>query len=255
MKDLVNDLMKNMTESQLWKSIFRHGYEDTSRNKVQQVRANVFLHLHPPRIEPHALKFKFTWCMGGITFLLFLIETFTGVLLMFYFRPVTEYAYLDIKYFMFDVPYGIVLRNVHRWGAHAMVATVMFHMLRVFLTGSYKKPREFNWVIGVNALVLTLLLSFSGYLLPWDQLAFWAITVGTNMVKATPFVGFQGPFAIDGITKYNDATYMLLGGTEVGAATLMRFYVLHIMVFPLVLAALIAVHFWRIRKDGFSGPL
>lgn len=195
-----------------------------------------------------ALKVRFTWCMGGITFFLFLVETVTGLLLMFYYRPVTEYAYLDMKYLEFDVPFGILLRNLHRWAAHLMVVTVMLHMLRVFLTGSYKPPREFNWVVGVKLLVLTFLLSFTGYLLPWDQLSYWAITVGTNMIGAAPFLGHDGPFSL--LDKHNDIRFLILGGAEIGGNALLRFYVLHIFVLPLLVTVFITVHFWRIRKDG-----
>ena len=192
--------------------------------------------------------------MGGITFFLFIVEVITGILLMFYYRPVTEYAYLDMKYLEFDVPFGLVLRNLHRWAAHLMIATIMLHMLRVFHTGSYKPPREFNWVIGVTLLVLTFLLSFTGYLLPWDQLAYWAITVGTNMIRAMPFIGHEGPFSF--VNKYNDIRFLLLGGTEIGANALLRFYVLHIVALPATALVFICVHFWRIRKDGgISGPL
>jgi len=245
---------KRITNSRIYKSIFRHGYEDTDKNKVLQIRSNIFLHIHPTQIPPHAKKIRFTWCMGGMTFFLFLIEVVTGILLMFYFRPVTEYAYLDMKYLEFDVPFGIILRNVHRWAAHLMVATILLHMLRVFLTGSYKPPREFNWVVGVNLLVITFLLSFTGYLLPWDQLAYWAITVGTNMMQAMPFLGHEGPFAL--VDRYHDVRFLLLGGTEIGANALLRFYVLHIMVLPAAAALFIGVHFWRIRKDGgISRPL
>jgi quinol-cytochrome oxidoreductase complex cytochrome b subunit len=245
---------EKVRNSQVWKSIFRHGYEDTARNRILQIKSNIFLHIHPTHIPPHATKIRFTWCMGGITFFLFIVEVITGIFLMFYYRPVTEYAYLDIKYLEFDVPFGLILRNVHRWAAHLMVFTVMLHMLRVFLTGSYKPPREFNWVIGVILLVTTLLLSFTGYLLPWDQLAYWAITVGTNMVRATPFIGHEGPFAL--VDKYHDIRFLLLGGTEIGSNALLRFYVLHIMVLPAIGAIFIAVHFWRIRKDGgISRPL
>ena len=134
---------------------------------------------------------RYTWCAGGITFFLFLVLTFTGLLLMFYYRPTVEYAFVDILDLREQVPFGI-MREVHRWGAHAMVITVWIHMFRVFITGSYKPPREFNWVIGVILLVLTLLLSFTGYLLPWDQLAIWAITVGSNMASATPLLGHPG---------------------------------------------------------------
>src|SRR3989338_3315708 len=141
--------------------------------------------------------------------------------------------------------------------------TVWLHMLRVFMTGSYKPPREFNWGVGVILLVLTLLLSFSGYLLPFDQLAMWAVTVGTNMARATPLLGHEGPGAafikiggINVIHAATDARAILLGGRIVGAGALLRFYVLHCIAFPLAAAFLIAIHFWRVRKDGgISGPL
>ena len=156
--------------------------------------SNVFLHLHPVRIRKSGVKLRYTWCMGGLSFFLFLSLTFTGLLLMFYYRPTLEYAYTDIVGLREHVPLGI-MREMHRWGAHAMVITVWLHMFRVFMTGSYKPPREFNWSVGVIMLVLTLLLSFTGYLLPWDQLAIWAITVGSNMARATPFLGHEGPGA------------------------------------------------------------
>jgi quinol-cytochrome oxidoreductase complex cytochrome b subunit len=247
-------LIKQITSSQVWRSFFRHGYADTERNRTLQTTSNWVLHFHPSKVKAHALKFKYVWCMGGITFFLFLVLTVTGILLMFYYHPVPEQAYNDMKYLQFDVPFGNFLRNMHRWGAHFMVITVMLHMLRVFLTGSYKPPREFNWVIGVFLLVATLMMSFTGYLLPWDQLAFWAITVGTNMAKATPILGHEGPFSI--VTKYNDVAYVLLGGTEVGANALLRFYVLHVIFIPTLMVVAMGVHFWRIRKDGgISGPL
>jgi quinol-cytochrome oxidoreductase complex cytochrome b subunit len=221
------------------------------------VLGNIWFHLHPAKLPRHGVRIRFTWCMGGISFLLFLVLTFTGVILMFYYRPVGEYAYLDMKYLEFDVPFGMFVRNMHRWAAHAMVIAVWLHMLRVFLTGSYKPPREFNWVIGVLLLTLTLLLSFTGYLLPWDQLAMWAVTVGTNMARATPLLGHEGPFAeAMGVDPRYDARAFLLGGRIVGSATLLRFYVLHCIFLPLFAGALMMVHFWRVRKDGgISGPL
>jgi len=248
--------------TQVWRSIFRHGSPVTPRNRALAVLTNVFLHLHPVRLRRSGLRLKYTWCMGGLTFFLFLVETITGLLLMFYYRPTAEYAYADCQYLRADVPLGI-MRELHRWGAHAMVITVWLHMMRVFLTGSYKPPREFNWGVGVILLVLTLLLSFTGYLLPWDQLAMWAVTVGTNMARATPFAGHEGPGAaflkvgdVNVIHATSDARAMLLGGRFVGAATILRFYVLHCVGFPLLAAFLIAVHFWRVRKDGgISGPL
>ena len=137
-----------------------------------------------------------------------------------------------------------ILRELHRWGAHAMVITVWLHMYRVFLTGSYKPPREFNWVVGVILLLLTLLLSFTGYLLPWDQLAIWAITVGSNMARATPILGHEGPGqqlltigGIDMITNASDARFGLLGARFVGEETLNRFYMLHCVAIPLAVVA------------------
>lgn len=195
--------------------------------------------------------------MGGITAFLFIILTLTGILLMFYYRPTVSQAYWDMKDLEHIVRFGVLLRNMHRWAAHLMVITVMLHMFRVFMTGSYKPPREFNWVIGVLLLVLTLLLSFTGYLLPWDQLGFWAITVGTNMARATPFIGNEGPFAeLLGTTAYNDVRFALLGGSQVGSNALLRAYVWHCIGIPFVVILLMAVHFWRVRKDGgISGPL
>ena len=179
-------------ESQIWKSIFRHPMPLDRRNRIVVMLTNFFLHLHPVSIKKQGIALCYTWCMGGVTFFLFLVETVTGVLLMFYYRPTLEWAYNDILALR-DVTSLGILRELHRWGAHAMVITVWLHMYRVFLTGSYKPPREFNWVVGVILLLLTLLLSFTGYLLPWDQLAIWAITVGSNMARATPILGHEGP--------------------------------------------------------------
>lgn len=253
---MIKKLWQNLQETDVWKSIFRHGYQDTQRNRALQIVDNVFLHLHPVRISRHGVNYGYTWGMGGITFFLFIILTITGVVLMFYYRPSAEYAYDDMRYLMNDVPFGPFMRNMHRWAAHAMVITVMLHMFRVFLTGSYKAPRQFNWGIGVVLLVLTFFLSFTGYLLPWDQLAMWAVTVGTNMARATPLLGHEGPFGAQlGVTANNDVRFVLLGGTQVGPPTLLRFYVLHCIFVPLVAAVLMIVHFWRVRKDGgISGP-
>ena len=255
----VSDYVRN---TQLWKSIFRHGYPDTPRNRTLAVLSNFFLHLHPVKVRRSGIRLSYTWCMGGLTFFLFIIETITGLLLMFYYRPTAEYAYQDIFALREHVSIGI-MREMHRWAAHMMVITVWLHMYRVFLTGSYKPPREFNWNVGVILLVLTLLLSFTGYLLPWDQLAVWAVTVGTNMARATPFLGHEGPGAsmlafggLEFIHAGDDVRFALLSGRFVGDATLLRFYVLHCVGFPLVAATLMAIHFWRVRKDGgISGPL
>src|SRR5216684_2264883 len=248
--------------SQVWKSIFRHPAPRDRRNRVVVMLTNVFLHLHPVSVRQSGIALSYTWCMGGLTFFLFLVETITGVLLMFYYTPTLQDAFVSMQNLRDEVTLGI-LRELHRWGAHAMVITIWLHMYRVFLTGSYKPPREFNWGVGVILLVLTLLLSFTGYLLPWDQLAIWAITVGSNMARAHPFVGYEGPgsallniHGVPLITSGSDARFLLLGGRFVSGDTLLRFYVLHCVAIPLVVAVLIAIHFWRVRKDGgISGAL
>jgi len=229
---------------------------DTARNRMLMITQTVWLHLHPARTARHGVRLRYTWGAGGITFLLFLVTVVTGVILMFVYRPTLEYAYADMKYLDFDVPFGMFLRNMHRWAAHAMVILVWLHMLRVFLTGSYKAPRQFNWVVGVLLLTLTMLLSFTGYLLPWDQLSMWAVTVGTNMAAATPFIGHEGPFSdVVGVTKETDMRAALLGGPTVGGPALLRFYVAHCILLPLLLSGGLALHFWRVRKDGgISGP-
>src|SRR5205085_1131134 len=247
----IGDYLRN---TQVWKSIFRHPAPRDRRNRVVVMLTNVFLHLHPVSVRKSGIALSYTWCMGGITFFLFLVETVTGVLLMFYYRPTLEWAYNDILALR-DVTSLGIMREIHRWGAHAMVITVWLHMYRVFLTGSYKPPREFNWLVGVILLLLTLLLSFTGYLLPWDQLAIWAITVGSNMARATPFLGYEGPgnqlLTIDGIdmiTNASDARFGLLGARFVGEETLNRFYVLHCVAIPLV-----AVGFLLIAPLAYSG--
>ena len=235
-------LKDGIVNSQVWKSIFRVGVPNTNRKRVLAMLGNVVLHLHPVKTRKSGVKMRYTWCAGGVTFFLFLVLTFTGLLLMFYYRPTVEYAFVDILDLREQVPFGI-MREVHRWGAHAMVISVWIHMFRVFMTGSYKPPREFNWSVGVIMLVLTLLLSFTGYLLPWDQLSLWAVTVGTNMMGYTPVFGTQ-------------VRFVLLGGKEIGTDTLLRWYVLHVLMLPFVIVIFMAVHFWRVRKDGgISGPL
>jgi quinol-cytochrome oxidoreductase complex cytochrome b subunit len=221
----------------VWQSIFRSGYPDTPRNQMLVVATNVFLHLHPTRIHKTHVKITHTYCLGGLSFFLFLGLTVTGVLLMFYYVPSVERAYSDIAALETNVRYGALMRNMHRWMAHGMVLTVLMHMMRVFYTGAYKPPREFNWVVGVILLILTLLLSFTGYLLPWDQLALWAITVGTNIVGSAPVLG-------------DSVVFVMRGGFEVGPNALIRFYTLHVIGLPLVAAIFMAVHFWRIRRDG-----
>lgn len=259
---MLNRLLQFVRESQIWKSIFRHGPPTTPRNQLLAVASNVFLHIHPSKVRKSGLELGYTWCMGGLSFFIFIVEVITGLLLMFYYRQTIDKAYYDVLDMREQLPLGI-MREIHRWGAHAMVIVVWLHMLRVFMTGSYKPPREFNWVIGVILLVLTLLLSFTGYLLPWDQLAIWAITVGSNMAAATPLMGVEGPFAglarvgdIALVNASDDARFGLIAGHFVGEGALTRFYVLHCVFIPFIAVILMAVHFWRVRKDGgISGPM
>jgi len=243
-------LSEKIRNSQLWKSIFRHPAPKDRRNRILVMLSNFVLHVHPVAMRRNALRPSFSWFMGTITFYLFVFEMITGVALMFYYRPTIECAYGDMLNLRDSVSLG-VLREMHRWGAHAMVIGVLLHMYRVFLTGSYKRPRELNWCVGVVLLVLTLLLSFTGYLLPWDQLSMWAVTVASNTLGAAPLVGGEGPpGGVEAIAGGTDVRVALLGAKTVGQETLNRFYVLHCVALPLVAAFLIGLHFWRIRKDG-----
>jgi quinol-cytochrome oxidoreductase complex cytochrome b subunit len=238
-----NPITRFVKESQIWRSLFRQPYPTTSRTRALAVMNNVFLHLHPVRVKRHAVRYTYTFCLGGISFFLFLALTVTGLYLMFFYVPSVSRAYQDIVAIDNSIAFGSLVRNMHRWAAHLMVLTVFLHMIRVFYHGAYKPPREFNWVIGVLMLFCTLWLSFTGYLLPWDQIAFWAITVGTQMATYAPLLS-------------RESSLFLLGGIEVGQNTLLRFYVFHVIAFPLIIAILMVVHFWRIRKDGgISGPV
>ncbi|SPE29995.1 Cytochrome b/b6, N-terminal domain [Candidatus Sulfopaludibacter sp. SbA3] len=223
--------------SNVWSSVFRNPVPSTDLERASTSFTNFFLHIHPVKVNRHTLKPSYTLGLGLMSTFLFFILVTTGILLMFYYVPSTTQAYDRMLDLRGTVAFGIFLRNMHRWSAHGMVAVVFLHMCRVFLTGAYKKPREFNWVIGVLLLLVTLFLSFTGYLLPWDQLAFWAITVGTSIAGYAPLIGKQMQF-------------VLLGDTTVGQEALLRFYVLHVAVLPAVLVTLVGVHFWRIRKDG-----
>jgi quinol-cytochrome oxidoreductase complex cytochrome b subunit len=221
----------------VWRSIFRHPLPSSDLDRAQTSFSNFFLHLHPAKVHQNTLRPGYTLGLGLMSLFLFILLALTGVLLMFYYVPSTTQAYDRMLDLRGSVAFGTFLRNMHRWAAHGMVAVVFLHMCRVFLTGAYKAPREFNWVLGVVLFLLTLFSSFTGYLLPWDQLAFWAITVGTAIAGYAPVVGQQ-------------VRFLLLGDYTVGQEALLRFYVLHVAVLPLVLTGVVVIHFWRIRKDG-----
>lgn len=229
--------LDRLRATQVWKSIFRRGPAETNRTRSLAVFGNLFLHWLPVKVREKSLRVRASYYLGSITFLLFLVLVVTGVLLMFYYHPAAPNAYRDMKDLQFVVSNGVFLRNVHRLAAHLMVLLVFWHMFHVFYRGGYKTPHEFNWVIGVVLLLLTLFLSYTGYLLPWDQLAFWAVTVGTNIISAMPVFGSR-------------IRFLLLGGNIVGENALLRFYVLHVVVLPLIAVLFIGIHFWRVQKDG-----
>lgn len=237
-------LPKNMRESMI-----RQGKPTSERSRIQAIFGSLFLHIHSTRTHPRSLKASTTWGLGIATASLFIILTATGILLMVYYKPSVDQAYDSIKDIHYIVPTGRFIRNIHRWAAHLMVFTVLLHMVRVFYTAAYKSPREYNWLMGIVLFVLTLGLSFTGYLLPWDQLAYWAITIGAN-IAASPnelvaALGLPAAFNVGDLQKE-----ILLGASTVGQDALTRFYLLHVMVLPLAIVAVMGVHFWRIRKDG-----
>jgi len=237
MAKTIDQHFDNLRGSRVWRSIFRSGTGSSTLKRALAVQQNVFLHLFSTKVRTRMLSFSATWYLGTLTLGTFLILVATGIPLMFYYHPSAPQAYADTKDLQFVVSSGLFLRNLHRWSAHAMVFLVFAHMFKVFYRGAYRAPREFNWVIGVILLLVTLLLSYTGYLLPWDQLAYWAITVGSNIASAVPVMGGKIHF-------------LLLGGNAVNANALLRFYVLHCMILPLAAMFFVAIHFWRIRKDG-----
>jgi quinol-cytochrome oxidoreductase complex cytochrome b subunit len=232
-------LWQRVRRSEVWRSAFRHPQLDTPRGRALQSFSNFFLHIYPVKVPARVLRFRYSWRLGYILTVLFAILNLTGMYLMFFYTPSVAAAYGDMQQLRTGVGFGQLVRNVHRWSAHLMVLVVLVHLARVFFAGAYKRPRQFNWILGVGLLVLTLAFSFTGYLLPWDQLSYWAVTVGTNLVNYVPVLG--------GVLRD-----LLLGGAQIGQATLLRFYALHVFVLPAALTVLLALHIWRVRKDGFA---
>lgn len=185
---------------------------------------------------------NYFYCFGGVTFTLFIVQVLTGLLLSMHYTPSEAEAYLSIQRLHRIVPLGKLLRSTHHWAANLMVVMVVLHMLRVFITGSYKNPRELNWIAGALLFAMTLAFGFTGYLLPWDQKAYWATVVGTNMLGSVPFLG---PLC----------AAVVRGGAEVTGQTLLRFYSLHILWLPVVTAFLLWVHFHILRRVGISGGM
>ncbi len=223
---------------------------DQDRKKRAGIMSrNFFLHIHATRVHIHSMKPTYTFGLGMILGFLFLIMVSTGLILMIYYTPSVEAAYRSVKDIVYVVPGGRIIRNMHRWASQGMVIVVFLHLLRVFYTGSYLGNRSLNWVFGVAMLVITLLSNFSGYLLPWDQLAYWAVTIGSNIAASarelTDLAGITSFFDPGGFLKK-----MLIGGETVGQPALSRFFALHVILLPLSMMILMSLHFWRIRKDG-----
>lgn len=239
LKKMANAILGGLREApaSFYRSMFRGSYPQTLKQQLAVVVNNLILHVHPSRVHRRSIRPSTTFGLGLVCLYLFVIEWVTGVYLMFYYEPSTGAAYGRILDLNYTVAFGRLMRNLHRWAAEAMVVAVVIHMCRVFYTGAYKPPREFNWVLGVTLLLSTLALSFTGYLLPWDQLSYWAVTVGTNIVSYAPVVGPK-------------LRFLLLGGDSVGSEALLRFYTLHVIAIPAVAALIINYHIWRVIKDG-----
>ena len=226
----------------VWESVQRDELPpQDDRGRMKLVMNNLILHIHPSKVAKPTLKFTYTWGLGGLSILLMMILAITGVMLMFVYTPTPEHAYNDMLTLQTEVWFGQMIRNLHHWSGNLMVVVAFLHMLRVFYTGGYRPPREFNWVLGIVLLLLVIGANFTGYLLPWDQLAYWAVTVGTSLLDYVPVIG-------EGLSR------LILGGPEVGAATLTNFYGLHVAIIPLTMFGVISFHIWRVRKDTLSIP-
>ncbi len=192
--------------------------------------------------KPVPKHVNFWHCFGGITFLLFVIEVITGIMLATYYKPSAADAYNSIKFIVNEVPLGWLIRQIHAWGANLMILCLFIHMLRVFFHGAYKNPRELNWMVGVVLLLLSIAFGFTGYLLPWDQLSFWGTTVGTEVAGGVPFVGRL-------------LLTLLRGSENVTGDTLTRFYTIHVMILPWFTAIFLALHFSMVKRQGIADPL
>jgi len=199
--------------------------------------AGILLHLHPKSINEEALAFNRTFGLGGMAALLIVIQFITGIMLRFYYEPFPQKAYDSILHLQNNVLFGQLIRNIHHWCGVFLVIITFLHLLRVFFTGGFQSSRKVNWLIGLMLLILIIFSNFTGYLLPWDQLAFWAVTVGTSLLDYFPFIG-------------NSIREFVLSGDEVNANTLLIFYNFHTAVLPIFILLLMVYHFWRVRKAG-----
>ncbi len=226
----------------IWRSIRREPlWPSDERGRMRVVMNDLLLHLHPPRVPAAAIRFTYTYGLGGLAVLLIVVQVFTGVLLTFAYVPSPEEAYQSLVALQTEVWFGQIVRNLHHWSGNLLLVVAGLHLLRVFYTSAFHTPREFNWELGLSLLALVAVSNFTGYLLPWDQLSYWAVTVGTSLLGYIPLIG-------ESIKR------LLLGGPEVGATTLSNFYSLHVLVIPLVMLVIVSFHIWRVRKDRFSLP-
>ncbi len=205
--------------------------------KTVKQKRNLFLHVRPRMVPAKALRFRLTWGLGGAATLMVLVQLVTGILLNFIYEPSTLAAYGSVQHIHYDILFGRLFRNLHHWTGHALIVIVFLHMLRVFLSSAYRGPRHLNWIIGLGLGFLILLANFSGYLLPWDQRAYWAVTIATSILEYLP--GF-GTVLLE----------IVRGGSDVGSATLRIFHTLHSGVLPFLLLFLMTWHFWKIRRAG-----
>lgn len=229
------------TLQRFWRSVVREPYTGDRRSRLRLVMNNLVLHIHPAQVPTRALRFTYTWGLGGLSALLVVILAITGAMLQFHYTPSPDAAYNSILALQTNVWFGALIRNLHHWAGNLLLVVAFLHLLRVFFTGAFRPPREFNWLLGISLLLLVVLANFTGYLLPWDQLAYWGITVGTSILSYIPVAGGW-------------LSRLLLGGPEIGPATLLNFYALHISVIPMAMLVVMSYHFWRVRKDGFSLP-
>ncbi len=220
-----------------WRQRLLYTTQTDDRSRMRAVANNLILHLHPTKVPAPALRWSYTWGLGGISATLAVLLIVTGVILMFRYDASVERAYTSIQYLETEVAFGSLIRSLHHWSANLLVVTVFLHLIRVFLTGGFKLGRATNWIIGLVLLLVVVAFNFTGYLLPWDQLAYWAITVGTSLLSYVPLVGTA-------------VANFLLGGPEVGQTALRNFYAIHVAVLPAILILLMSYHFWKVRKDG-----
>ena len=205
--------------------------------KSSKPKLGLVLHLHPRKLKASTLRFNLTFGLGGMAAILVVVQVVTGLLLKFHYEPSPENAYNSILNLQDSLLFGKMLRNIHHWSAIALLWVAFLHMLRVAFTGAYRKPRHATWIFGMALLILVVLSNFTGYLLPWDQLSYWAVTISTSLLAYVPLIG-------DSVRE------ALLGGKEVGQATLTNFFNLHTGIIPLLMVAFMAYHFWRIRRAG-----